>query len=187
MNQIEYHTEYKRVEKMGSDSQMMWNGKRKRLTETYAWAIPNQKAIEYIVDLSPIVEIGSGSGYWAYEIDKYGGDVDCFDSHPQNWNEEWYPVEKATVDEVAEIETQQDKTLFLCWPPANASMAFDAVDMLSPTDVVFIGEWANEASDGHVNGDSQFYDKMKTWNLASVIDIPQWKESDDKLYHFTNN
>jgi uncharacterized FlaG/YvyC family protein len=42
------------------------------LVEKYAWAIPDDRALKIIKHFSPIVEIGSGKGYWAAMLRKLG-------------------------------------------------------------------------------------------------------------------
>jgi len=186
MKSIEYHDSFQNVLNMDSNKQLLWNGKRQQLTEKYSWAIPNQKSIDYIVDCSPLIEIGAGSGYWGYEIDKHGGDITCYDSDPNSWDTQWYPVQEGTPHKLQNANISDDFTLFLCWPPANNPMAYNAITMLNPNDVIFIGEWSpNKHSETHVNGTDEFYEEMSTWNRVKTISIPQWEKSTDKLYHFS--
>lgn len=42
------------------------------LVEKYAWAIPDERALKIIKHFSPIVEVGSGKGYWAAMLRKLG-------------------------------------------------------------------------------------------------------------------
>ena len=51
------------------------------LVDKYSWAIPNDQALNIISQFSPIVEIGSGKGYWASLLRKMGVDILCYDLH----------------------------------------------------------------------------------------------------------
>src|SRR5579885_3340312 len=48
--------------------------------ERWAWAVPDEKAIKTLVEHSPVVEIGAGTGYWARLATEAGGDVVAYDS-----------------------------------------------------------------------------------------------------------
>lgn len=51
------------------------------LRRRYAWAVPNERALEVIAERSPggVVEIGAGGGYWAMELQRRGVDVIAYD------------------------------------------------------------------------------------------------------------
>jgi hypothetical protein len=73
---IEYLTEFK------STSGGSYHGEdnvRHRLVAKYAWAIPNEEALETIAKYGPIVEIGAGNGYWAFLLRSMGVEVKAFD------------------------------------------------------------------------------------------------------------
>ena len=42
------------------------DGVRKPLIWAYAWAIPSDEAIHAIAELGPLLELGAGTGYWAW-------------------------------------------------------------------------------------------------------------------------
>lgn len=48
----------------------------------YGYAIPNDAALDEIAKHSPILEVGAGNGYWAYELTKRGVDVVATDKRP---------------------------------------------------------------------------------------------------------
>ena len=52
---------------------------RSVMTYMLSWAIPNDKAIETICKYSPIIEVGSGRGYWARQIQCSGGVITCLE------------------------------------------------------------------------------------------------------------
>jgi hypothetical protein len=52
----------------------LWKA-REAFTKTYGFAIPCKEAIDTLVALGPIVEVGAGTGYWSRLIDAAGGQV----------------------------------------------------------------------------------------------------------------
>lgn len=186
--ETEYYQEFQRVKNMGSQAQLQWNGKREPLTEKYAWAIPTREIVEYVASLSPIVEIGAGNGYWAWEIEQAGGDITCYDKKCDNWkgswDESWVSVREGTPRDVP--EKMRGNTLFLCWPPANSDMAIESVDVLSPDTIIYVGEWPEPIEkDSYVNGSEAFFRELQhQWTLENKLSIPNWNDSTDSLFHF---
>jgi hypothetical protein len=43
--------------------------------QSYAWCIPSTEAVRVLAKLSPVVEIGAGSGYWGYMLKQMEGCV----------------------------------------------------------------------------------------------------------------
>lgn len=56
-------------------------------TRLFSWAIPNKKAIDICSNYGPIVEVGAGTGYWAWLLRKQGVSVEALDILPyvNNW------------------------------------------------------------------------------------------------------
>jgi hypothetical protein len=50
-----------------------------QLTNQFAWAVPNARALAIIAHFAPIVEVGSGTGYWAGELKARGVDINAYD------------------------------------------------------------------------------------------------------------
>lgn len=51
------------------------------LCEKYAWAIPDERALTILKSFSPLIEIGSGKGYWAKLLQNRGVDIIGFDKY----------------------------------------------------------------------------------------------------------
>ena len=164
----EYLTE---VESIPSTKQMSWFGKRKELVEKYAWAIPNTEVIQRLRDMSPLVEMGAGSGYWAYEIEKMGGTVHAYDIDPPE--DTWIDITQGN-EEVLHGYTEP---LLLCWPPVNKSMATRAVDAHNGEYVIHVGEMRGCTAD-----DSFFYYMDEHYTLEEVIDIPSYEHIHDNCF-----
>lgn len=49
------------------------------LSEKYAWAIPDSRALNILSSFGPLVEIGAGKGYWGSLLSDLGVDIVCID------------------------------------------------------------------------------------------------------------
>jgi hypothetical protein len=97
--------------------------------------MPPRAEIQTLVEHSPIVEIGAGTGYWARLATEAGADIVAYDSRPPvagrkkvvAWAEEtgtYFPVRRGGP---GMVRFHQDRTLFLCWPPHGHDMAIDSL------------------------------------------------------------
>lgn len=148
---------------------------RQEAVQKYSWAIPNQEAIDYLVKLSPLVEIGAGGGYWAHLISQAGGDIICFDRQPKHRENSWFDVKKGNASNVKE---HKNRTLFLCWPPYKSPMAFNCLSNYKGNHLVYVGEPAGMAA-----GDDKFFRSLESyWKEIDYISIPRWYGMDDGLF-----
>jgi len=154
--------------------------KRAQLRRKYGYAIPNSTAIQALVKLSPIIEIGAGNGYWAHLISKAGGKIQAFDRHiknnPYKLENFYFPVQQG--DEEILLQTPGSHTLLLCWPPFNQEMAAKALQNYLGDRFVYIGEPAYGCT-----GDEAFHDMLEEkWILKKTISIPRWPGLKDSLF-----
>jgi len=153
---------------------------RRALVSKYAWAIPNDKALYTLKKYSTIVEIGAGTGYWAYLANDRGADVICYDKflgdandykHTKNW------VDVKHGDESILESFDPDVNLFLCWPPYDNPMAKNCLDKFKGEYVLYVGE----GFDG-CNGDDDFHNCLYNyWVEIKHIVIPRWDAIYDDL------
>lgn len=151
--------------------------KRKELVRKYAWAIPDENVIREIAKLSPIIEVGAGTGYWAKQLREAGADVLAFDPNPPSPlcsanpyhknTSSWTEVQRAEEDIVCQYP---DRTLFLCWPPYDDPMAARCLSLYEGQTLVYIGEGY-----GGCTGDDTFHEMLeRDWDLKARIPIPRW-------------
>src|ERR1700716_2265029 len=87
----------------------------------YAFAVPTDAALATLARYAPIVELGAGTGYWAYLLRRRGVDIVAYDLPPPDRTPSpnrfrslvWTDVEQGDVDTLA---AHTDRALFLCWP-----------------------------------------------------------------------
>lgn len=145
--------------------------KRHELVARFSWAIPNEEALQAIAALSPIVEIGAGTGYWASLLAARGADVVAYDEKPgfNDWcdHEPYFPV---TVGSWQRLYSHPDRTLFLCWPPYDNPLAVRALEVHTGQRVVYVGE----GSGGCCADDAFFRLLDERWEEEREVPIPQW-------------
>jgi hypothetical protein len=156
--------------------------RRHAYCETYAWAIPNQEAIDTLVEHSPLIEAGAGRGYWAALAAAQGADIIAFDPIPpdrdgaNSWHRQpgmFFNVIRADLDI---ISRHPERTLVLCWPPFNSDVALRALRTYKGQTVIYVGDEGRDA------GTPQFYAELATYfTRIQVVDIPRWPGIDDRL------
>lgn len=177
----------------------------------YSWAIPNQAAIEIIArvvsenGLKGVIEIGAGSGYWAYCLHQVGVDVIAVDSFAWSVHAEakkWHEVRRGGPPEAAK---HPDRALMLCWPPMSSHnrrvhkyssrLSWEAEIDLNPmygeTNMGgaslqrFRGEWVvyiGESRNG-CTGDLTMWRILDTqFEEVEVCDIPNFENIRDALF-----
>lgn len=148
----------------------------------YSFAVPSNEAIEKLVKLSPVVEVGAGLGYWASLVEKAGGDILAYDlkvneqGHVKHYMtgkfvEPFCSVQQGDAESV--VELYSDRTLFLCWPPYDRDMAYlclkKYVECGGKT-LVYVGE-----DEGGCTANDAFFKLLYSLNpVEENIPIPSW-------------
>ena len=91
---------------------------RNDLASQYAWAVPTPEALQIIAKYQPLIEMGAGTGYWAYLLQQIGVDIEAYDIFPYSnrWcKRKWFNI-KMGVPKILRWQSYK-KNLFLCWPP----------------------------------------------------------------------
>ena len=169
----------------------------KRFCAKYAFAIADPASIAFVAEhLHPrAIEIGAGSGYWAWQLSQCGIDIVAYDIAPvdQMWEksyfspvdketrtrlglltQSWYPVRQGGPEMV---KKHPDRTLFLCWPVRNTSMASQCLQYYQGQHLVYIGEYRTGT-----NGDDLFFDTLEqAWQEIARHEILQWSGAHDAI------
>lgn len=119
---------------------------RPELCARYTWSIPTPGDIAFLrqqLDGQGVVEIGAGSGYWAWQMTQAGIDTIAYDPHPPgpgnqfNQHRLYHPVAVGNHEIAA---YHPDRALMLCWPSYGASFAKQALHHYRGDTVIYIGE-----------------------------------------------
>lgn len=156
-------------------------------TAHWAWAVPDENAIETLQHYSPIVEIGAGTGYWARLAAEAGADIVAYDSRPPVAGRKKavaWAIETGTYFPVLRggpgmVRFHQDRTLFLCWPPYGHNMGADCLRRYEGDRLIYVGE------NGGCTANDAFHDGLdKHWEIVKVVAIPQWHGLHDRMFIF---
>ncbi len=155
---------------------------REKAIAQFSFAIPSEEVLTQLVDLQPLLEVGAGTGYWAYELRKRGADIIAVDPKPYSDNgvipaKTW--TEVLEMDAKTAIEKYKHRrTLFFCWPSYNLAWPTEALMQWTGKYVAFIGE-----SSGGCTGDDKFHQVLETdFDQMNCIRLPQWSGIHDHLY-----
>ena len=152
-----------------------WLTLKAAIARHFAWAVPNEEAIACIRKYAThVIEIGAGSGYWAWLMRQAGIDVTAFDTDPPSFT--WTEVRKG--DE-RELLNHSNSTLLLCWPPWATDMAVNALSLYSGKHVIYIGEWMLGSAE------ARFFGLLVSrYEAINSVVIPQWCGRADGLIVF---
>lgn len=152
-----------------------WLTLKTAIARHFSWAVPTEAAIAAIRrHASDIVEVGAGSGYWAWLMRQAGIKVAAFDADPPSFT--WSSVDKG--DERV-VNHYPRSTLFLCWPPWGSTMAANALDAYLGKCLIYVGEWPGG------NADPRFFASLSArFALVDLVSLPQWYGRDDRLTVF---
>jgi len=161
---------------------------RDLLTLRYAWGIPDDEVIRRIAEFSDnkVVEMGAGSGYWAWLLSQLNVEVDAWDANPEAsitegtpWEHKWFNVQEGTP-EVLSDNRYIDWTLLLVWPPLSDPMATNALKAFSGSQVVYVGENGEGCT-----ADGEFHDLLyEEFDYVDGYQNPAWQLLNDCTYFF---
>jgi hypothetical protein len=148
---------------------------RKKLIWAYSWAIPSDEALAALKDFSPLIELGAGTGYWAWLLRQAGVDVVAYDLNPMA-PPHWTDIEAGDENVV---QKYPERTLFLCWPSYQEPMAHQALERYAGQNVAYIGEMNGRTAD------DAFHQLLREkFQLKREVLIPVWPGYKDCLYIF---
>lgn len=118
---------------------------RWELGSRFAYCIPTPGDLAWIkavLDGRPLIEVGSGLGYWAWQLRQLGVTVTATDINPQPESVTFVPVEFGAADTVA--AGTADAALMVMWPPMNDPMALDAITAYPGDRVIVCAEYRRD-------------------------------------------
>lgn len=159
---------------------------RSVMVSKYSWSVPTNEVIIALARKNPrIVEMGAGTGYWAWLLTQAGSNVVAYDRHPpsrrnmNNWrhNVTYHPVRKGNTKH---LRLHEDRTLLLAWPPYCGKMAVDCLLNYKGNRIIYVGE-----HHGGCCATDQFFEMlMRDWVLDGEYDLPQWDGLHDGVWEY---
>jgi hypothetical protein len=145
----------------------------------FAFAVPDDGALQAIIARGPVLEIGAGSGYWAALLRQRGLDVLAIDKYrsradPLGRAMAWTEVLPGGPEVAA---AHPGRSLLLCWPPYDAPIAAQALGAYRGSCLIYIG-----APRGGATATGAFFDALDSaWRLVERLAIPRWHRQHDDL------
>jgi hypothetical protein len=138
----------------------------------YAWAVPTPAALGLLARYGPLIELGAGTGYWAWQLRQRGVDIVAYDVEvpPEPWTE-------VLTGDVSSLEQHPDRSLLLCWPPADTPLAGQALLRYRGRILLYVGEWRGGLPQWEVpcTGDPLFHRLIANqWQVQQRVTIPRW-------------
>ncbi|GAA1978329.1 hypothetical protein [Kitasatospora viridis] len=134
---------------------------RQQLCTQYAWSIPSPGDITWMVEQlggRAVVEVGAGTGYWAWQLEQAGVDVAAYDPLPPGWENRWCsggPYTTVLVEGAEAAAAHPDRVLLMVWPPHQGEHARHALSVYQGDLLLYAGEgW------GGANADDGFYELL---------------------------
>lgn len=152
---------------------------RQEFVLKYSWAIPNEAALNTILKYgSKIVEIGSGSGYWASLLRKKGANILAVDDQTEEFSQQYHPIIKSDGKKylLSHAEECEARTLLMIWSRSNfIDEVIEAYNTHQGETIILISELQG-GSTGVFNTE-----KFRDWKLEESSEIPVWLFKHDSL------
>jgi hypothetical protein len=134
------------------------HGIRDEFIAKFGFAILNDEAIEAMREFAPILEVGCGSAYWSYELNKAGILTIATDPGTGHYAEiiscgmPWMPMKR--LKGVEAVESHQAHTLLIVWPDLGPlSWSSETLAAYRGQTVIYVGEY-----EGGCTGDERFHE-----------------------------
>lgn len=152
---------------------------REEVVARFGFAIPCAEALDAIADLSPLVEVGAGTGYWSALLEKRGADIIATDIDTNDYSFAIGSViDIETLDAVSAVQKYPDRNVLIVWPCYTSTWATEcAVAMASGRMLALV----SEGSGGCVADDSLFDLLESGFEEVADISLPVWDGMHDRL------
>lgn len=158
---------------------------RSKFIRGFGFAIPDDDALLVVARYGPIIEVGAGAGYWAYELEALGVDVIATDIEPvpsagrqeggMRFERQWHPV--VAMDATTAAKIYPYRTLMLIWPSYAQPWAAEALEVYAGKRVIYVGE-----ATGGCCADPRFDELLEArFEVEAAHRIPQWLGLHDRL------
>jgi hypothetical protein len=170
------------------DVQMELLKHRQDFITKYAFSIPLYPFLSIIKEYSPIVELGAGTGYWAWCLRQMGVDITAFDRLPPGETDPWlwYEGNRWFNDSWFNISEGDERvlsaypvhSLLLIWPEIHDPMAFRALKVYREAGgriLIYIGDPGS-------SGGKDFHDTLREFRKILEMEMPSWPGINERLF-----
>lgn len=142
---------------------------RTALATRYAWSIISPGDVDWMAGVlggRGVVEVGAGSGYWAWQLEQAGVSVAAYDPHPPAEDNNYCKHGPYTTLLSAGAEAaaeHPDRALLMVWPPYDGEHAAHALSVYKGELLIYAGE-----PEGGCTADDGFYRLLESeWTVLS--------------------
>ena len=144
---------------------------RENFVGEFGFAILTAHMIDVLKRFSPIIEVGSGKGYWASELKGAGVDVVATDPgiHKRPaWKKPFTDI--VPMNGEAAVAQYPGRTLLMVWPDYNLDWPVRTLKAYAGGRVIYVGE-----GHGGCTADDAFHELLdKEWELQLSVKTPQF-------------
>jgi hypothetical protein len=162
---------------------------RHLLTRRYSWAIPSPGDIAWLTDVLDqrgLLEIGAGSGYWAWQAEQAGIDAIAYEPSDPADNDYTDGVEYMPTRRCGHVAAAHhpDRVLLVCWPTQGDPWAAQALAAYKGDLLIYVGEGRN----GHCADDAFFGLLNRHWTrIGSSPDHVTWRYTHSGMTAYRRN
>lgn len=149
----------------------------------FSFAILDGVTVERLSHFGPLLEIGAGKGYWAWELRKAGVDMVATDAmglgrywKSGHWQEPWTTIEP--LDAKAALRKYPGRTLLSVWPDRGRDWPSEMLRFYQGRKVLYVGE-----GPGGCTGNYDFHKILhEDFVCEGVFPIPNFYGKQDMLW-----
>jgi hypothetical protein len=145
------------------------------LAQRYSYVFPDNRSLAALAGIGPLVEMGAGTGYWAYRLRALGVDIVAFDqAPPDRARPNRYHATTSTWTEVVAgdhtvLTRYADRALLLCWPPLFSSLG-ESLTYYSGNTVAVIGDGGHRTA--RVRGLNESFTPVSVSPVQALEPVP---------------
>lgn len=147
----------------------------------FSFAVLTEEMVELLRPYEPILEVGSGNGYWAWELARRAVAVTATDPGTGRYRcpewKSWTAIDRLTAVEA--VRKWPDLTLLLVWPDYGKPWAVEALREWRGKYAIYVGEWRAATAD------EAFHDLLEQEFVQErEVEIPMFDGLHDRLWIF---
>lgn len=156
---------------------------RSEYIQRFGFAVLTPATVELLKAYQPLVEIGCGSGYWSYELQKAGIDVVATEPYPEKSgayrDARWKMFTAAEIIHgPAAAKKYPGRTLLMVWPDYEVNWPAETLAGYAGRHVIYVGE-----GEGGCTGDDRYHRRLdRDFECLKVQRIPNFFGIHDKLH-----
>jgi hypothetical protein len=145
------------------------------LAQRYSYVFPDTRSLSALSDIGPLVEMGAGTGYWAYRLRSVGVDVVAIDKappdgeRPNRYHERTPTWTEVIAGDHTILTRYSNRGLLLCWPPLFSSLG-ECLTYYSGNTVAVIGDGGHRTA--RIRGLNDLFTAVSVSPVRALEPVP---------------